>query len=141
MEKTKVKTERKFSLDLFLKIFFIASMVGFGVWLIVGIVLACVSPNVDPRILYVFSGNIPFQILLKPWHMQFAVILIPVLMVLRQFIHHFHFWFSIHLLGFVQDHFKVMWVGRSLLHNFRQIRCLFLVLFCIIWSIWQLLCM
>lgn len=56
-----VKSQKKFDLGLFLKIFFIASMVGFGIWIIVGIVLGCVAPNVDKNILYVFTGNIPFS--------------------------------------------------------------------------------
>lgn len=56
-----VKTRREFNLSLFLKIFFIASMIGLGVYIIVGITLALVSQNVNENILYVFTGNIPFS--------------------------------------------------------------------------------
>ena len=49
--------ERSFDLETFLRIFFIASMVGLGLWIIVGIVLGCVQKAVD----YVFSGFIPFS--------------------------------------------------------------------------------
>ena len=61
MEQVKVKKQRNFSLNSFLKYFFIASVSGLAVWVIVGVVLGCVAPNVDEHILYVFSGNIPFS--------------------------------------------------------------------------------
>lgn len=53
--------KRSYNLDKFLKIFFIASMAGLGVWVIMGIILGCVQRNTDIPILHVFSGYIPFS--------------------------------------------------------------------------------